>query len=80
MYEPGTISFQVRAKRDRHSIPIGKGVGVCRSSQVVEERKKNSKQHLSYSQNDGHLHLVGVGEDQFVICCLPHLDREKIEL
>ena len=42
-------------------------------SHVVEDTQNDTEQHLSYAQDDGHLHLVGVGEDQLVLCILPNL-------
>ena len=40
---------------------------------MIEEAQNDTKQHLSYAQDDGHLHLVGVGKDQLVFCILPNL-------
>ena len=40
---------------------------------MIEEAQNDTKQHLSYAKDDGHLHLVGVGKDQLVFCILPNL-------
>lgn len=40
---------------------------------MIEDGENHSKEHLPHSQNDGHLHLVGVGEHQLVGRHLPYL-------
>ena len=45
----------------------------CHSSHVIEDAQKDTEEHLSNPQDDGHLHLVGVGEHQLVLCSLPDL-------
>ena len=41
---------------------------------MIENAKQNAKQHLQYSQNHGHFHLVRVGEHQFVLRHVPNLE------
>ena len=45
--------------------------------QVVKESKEDSEQHLSDTQQDGHLHLVRVSEQELVGGYLPDLGRTK---
>lgn len=40
---------------------------------MVEDAENDPKEHLSDTEDDGHLHLVGVGVEQFVLCHLPYL-------
>ena len=40
---------------------------------MVEDAENDPKEHLSDTEDDGHLHLVGVGIEQFVLCHLPYL-------
>ena len=43
---------------------------------MVEDGEDDTKQHLSDAKDDGHLHLVGVGEDKFVVSYTPDLIKE----
>ena len=40
---------------------------------VIEDAENDTKHHLPYPQNDRHLHLVGVGEEQLVLSHIPDL-------
>ena len=47
-------------------------------SHVIEDGENDTKQHLYYAQDDSHLHLVGIGEDQLVVSNTPNLEEEFI--
>ena len=42
---------------------------------MVEDAENDSKQHLDNSQDDRHLHLVGVGVQQLVVSHIPDLNK-----
>ena len=47
----------------------------CPHSHVVHNAENHTKHQLEEAQNDGHLHLVAVGEGQLVFSYQPHLWR-----
>ena len=44
---------------------------------MIENLQTDSKQHLHDTQNNGHLHLVRVGEDQLVLGHVPDRVQSK---
>ena len=46
---------------------------------MIEDLETNSKQHLHDTQDDGHLHLVRVGEHKLVVSNVPNL-RSKCNI
>ena len=44
----------------------------------VEKTEHNAERHLDDAQNDGHLHLVRVGERQLVLCNVPQLPQREL--
>ena len=47
---------------------------------MVKDAEDDSKQHLEYPQNDGHLHLVRVGVQQLVLSNIPNLTGKSVEI
>ena len=47
------------------------------NSHMIEDRQNNTKEHLAYSKDDSHLHLVRVCEDKLVVGNTPNLTNKR---